>query len=55
MHSLSFVIAAIALLVAGAIAFGRGGAMSPATRIVLVVTGLAIAALTAWLSVRPGP
>jgi hypothetical protein len=57
MHSLYFVIIVVALLLAGAIAFGRGDpdSMPKQTRIVLIVSGLAVAILAAWLSVRPGP
>ena len=57
MHSLYFVIIVVALLLAGAITFGRGGdrAMPAQTRIVLIVSGLAVAILAAWLSMRPGP
>jgi hypothetical protein len=56
MHSLYFVIIIVALLLAGGIAFGRGGdgAMPAQTRIVLIVSGLAVAALAVWLSMRPG-
>jgi hypothetical protein len=57
MHSLYFVIIVVAVLLAGGIAFGRGGpeSMPASTRIVLVASGLAVAILAAWLSTRPGP
>jgi len=57
MHSLYFVIIVVAVLLAGGIAFGRGGpeSMPASTRIVLIASGLAVAILAAWLSTRPGP
>ena len=57
MHALPFILIVVALLVAGAIAFGRGSpdSMPASTRIVLIISGLAVAILAAWLSMRPGP
>ena len=54
MHSVSIILI-VAVLLGGAIAFGRGGdgAMPAQTRIVLIVSGLAVVILTVWLMMRP--
>jgi ABC-type nickel/cobalt efflux system permease component RcnA len=55
MHSVYFIVIVVAVLLVGSIAFGRDSTMPASTRIVLVVSGLLVAALAVWLAMRPGP
>jgi ABC-type nickel/cobalt efflux system permease component RcnA len=55
MHSIYFIVIIVAVLLVGSIAFGRDTTMPASTRSVLIGSGILVAILAAWLSMRPGP
>lgn len=55
MHSISFIVIIVVVLLVGSIAFGRDSNMPTSTRSVLIGSGILIVILTVWLSMRPGP